>query len=261
MQIEIKALVCEYPIFKGLFRRRVGSVVAVDSVSLKIPEGKVVALVGESGSGKSSLARALVGLIKPTSGEILVSGRRMASFSKEELSRYRKSVQMVFQDPSASLNPRKTAFQSVGEVLLYSGAFSPGRAYIEEVLSLFERVGLSRALAGRYPHELSGGQQQRVSIARAIAPHPKLLILDEAVSALDISVRAQILNLLEDLKEDLGLSYLFITHDLSVVRHSADFVYIMQKGKIVEEGETEEIFESPRERYTKELLEAIPAIF
>lgn len=252
MNVKINHLTCKYPLFRGVFRRCVGYHVAVDDVSLEIPEKKVVALVGESGSGKSTLARALVGILAPSSGEILLDGAPPDAA-------LRKKIQIVFQDPYASLNPRKTIFQSVGEVLLYRGLFERGEAFEKAVFTLFDRVGLQNRLAYRYPHELSGGQQQRVSIGRAIASSPELLVLDEAVSALDVSVRAQILNLLEDLKEELGLSYLFITHDLSVVHHSADYVYILKEGRLVEEGTTEKIFERPTASYTKQLLEAIPA--
>jgi ABC-type oligopeptide transport system ATPase subunit len=214
--------------------------------------------VGESGSGKSTAARTAIRLVEPTAGEIHFLGKDLMSLTKEQLRTERPKVQMVFQDPYASLNPRQTIGESIGEGLSYHGLVknkSEERERVAEVLSL---IGLSTMVMDRYPHQFSGGQQQRICIGRAIAMNPRLIVCDEAVSALDVSVQAQILNLLADLKEKLGLSYLFISHDLSVIRHICDYVLVMHKGKVVESAPVEELFENPQEEYTKALLSAIP---
>ncbi len=251
-------LVVRFPIYKGVFRHVAGYVDAVDQISFEIQEGEVLGLVGESGSGKSTTARAVIRLIEPTSGGVQFLGEDFLKLNASQLKKQRKNAQFVFQDPYSSLNPRKNIGEAVAEVLDHFDMVETLDERYEKTASLLRDVGLSEKQMGRYPHELSGGQQQRVAIARALAPEPKLIICDEAVSALDISVRAQILNLLMDLKEEHGLSYLFITHDLSVVRHIADRILIMQKGHLVEEGVTEALFADPQTEYTKKLMEAVP---
>ncbi|MCC5831495.1 MAG: ABC transporter ATP-binding protein [Chlamydiales bacterium] len=247
-----------FPVRRGIFRRRIGEVKAVDGVSFSIDEGEVVGLVGESGSGKSTLGRAVIRLIEPTYGEIEFLGEDFRAASPLELRRLRSKVQMVFQDPLASLNPRKTVLDNVGEPLLFHKRVASRQEQVEEVKKILGKIGISPSTLDHYPHQFSGGQQQRLSIGRAIGLHPKLVICDEAVSALDLSVQAQILNLLQDLKEKLNLSYLFISHDLSVVRHFCDRILVMYRGKVIEEGSTEEIFEQPKEPYTKLLLASAP---
>ncbi len=258
--LEVRGLKKFFPIQAGILRRQVGEIKAVDDVSFTIEKGTVLGLVGESGSGKSTAARAAIRLTEPTAGKIQFEGIDFLSLSKEALSKIRKEIQMVFQDPYASLNPRKTILESIGEGLRYHGLVKTPSEQMERVVEVLQQVGLPTDMLMRYPHELSGGQQQRVCIGRAIALKPKLVVLDEAVSALDVSVRAQILNLLLDLKEKLGLSYLFISHDLAVIRHVSQHVIVMTKGKVVESGRTEEIFRHPQNAYTKSLLEAIPKI-
>lgn len=239
-------------------RKQTSEVVAVDGVSLSVGSGEVVGLVGESGCGKSTLARCAIRLIEPTSGEIHFDGDNLLGMSARQLKEVRPKVQMVFQDPLASLNPRKTIRQAIGEGLLYHQIAKAGTEVEDAVVAVLEQVGLTADALNRYPHEFSGGQQQRICIGRAIALKPKLLVLDEAVSALDVSVQAQVLNLLIDLKRQLELSYLFISHDLSVIRHTCDRVVVLHFGQVVEEGPTEKLFKTPRHPYTKQLLGAIP---
>ena len=258
--LEAKNLKVHFPIRAGLLRRQIGAVKAVDGIDFSINEGEVVALVGESGSGKSTAARAVTRLIEPTGGEVTFRGEDLLQFDKKRLQQYRKQVQFVFQDPYTSLNPRKTIETAIGEALLYHKLVKDQDECLERVIEVMQQVGLRKEMLQRYPHELSGGQQQRVCIGRAIALKPRLIICDEAVSALDISVQAQILNLLHDLKEQMGLSYLFITHDLSVVKYFADRILVMTEGLIVERGSSQEIFASPKNSYTQKLLSAIPVI-
>jgi ABC-type oligopeptide transport system ATPase subunit len=259
MLLKVRNLKKYFPITRGLFRRKVGVIKAVDDVNFEIDAGEVLGLVGESGSGKSTAARAAIRLIEPTEGEITFLGQNVMSMPQKILRKQlRREIQIVFQDPFASLNPRKSIAESLGEGLIYHELVHNSTEmedYLEEIL---KKIGLRTDVLGRYPHELSGGQQQRICIGRAIAMKPRLLICDEAVSALDVSVRAQILNLLMDLKEELGLSYLFISHDLSVVRYISKKMIVMNHGKIVEEGNTESIFLNPQQEYTKTLLSAIP---
>lgn len=259
MLLRVRHLKKYFPITKGLLRTNVGYIKAVDDISFDIAESEVLGLVGESGSGKSTAARAAIRLIEPTSGEITFQGQDVMAMSLNTIrKKLRREIQIVFQDPYASLNPRKSIAESLGEGLIYHGLVKTSEemeVYLEEIL---RKIGLRNDVLGRYPHELSGGQQQRICIGRAIAMRPKLIICDEAVSALDISVRAQILNLLLDLKEEFGLSYLFISHDLSVVRYMSKRMIVMYRGKIVEEGDTESIFNDPQQAYTKALLAAIP---
>ncbi len=256
--LEVRNLKKYFPIYAGIFRHKVGDIKAVDGIDFKIMPGQVLGVVGESGSGKSTAARAAIRLTEPTAGEIYFQGKAFHNAAIETLREARRNMQMVFQDPYASLNPRKTVAESIGEGLLYHGIVKNRKERDDAVVEVLKQVGLSASALQCYPHEFSGGQQQRICIGRAIAIKPKLVICDESVSALDVSIQAQILNLLIELKEELGLSYLFISHDLSVVRHICDTVIVMYQGKIVEEGDVEAIFRNPQEAYTKELLASIP---
>jgi len=244
--------------FRGRSRRD-GSVLAVDDVSLGLRAGETVGLVGESGSGKSTLGRLLVGLDHPTGGEVRFEGRPLGSLDRAENRRFRRTVQIVFQDPYASLNPRLTVGAAIREVLTVH-AIVPPSATRTRTGELLERVGLDSADARRYPHEFSGGQRQRIGIARALAVEPRILVADEPVSALDVSVQAKIIVLLRQLQRDLGLGYLFVSHDLAVVRAIATEVAIMQRGRIVERGPTSQVYDDPRHPYTKSLLSAIPRL-
>ncbi len=259
--LEVKNLKKYFPVVKGIFRRKVGEIRAVDDISFLINEGEIVGLVGESGSGKSTAGRTAIRLLEPTEGEIHFLGKNFLSLSHKELRNSRQKIQMVFQDPLSSLNPRKTVLDNIGEALLYHHLVQNRAEQIEITASILKKIGLSPDVLGHYPHQFSGGQQQRISIGRAIAMHPKLIICDEAVSALDLSVQAQILNLLYDLKQSLKLSYLFISHDLSVVRSMCTRILVMYQGKIIESGPSEEVFEDPKHPYTRLLLSSIPQPF
>ena len=238
-----------------LFSTRRGTLKAVDGVSFTLDEGRTLGLVGESGCGKSTTARLILRLLEPTAGSVRYRGRELTTLPPGEMRRVRRELGIVFQDPYASLNPRMTLRNIVGEGLR---VWEPRADIAGRVAGLLERVGLDPAFARRYPHELSGGQRQRVAIARALAPGPSLLICDEPVSALDVSVQAQILNLLADLQRDLGLTILFISHDLAVVRHVCDRVAVMHLGRIVEIGTRSEVYGAPRHPYTRALLSAVP---
>ncbi|WP_100448283.1 ABC transporter ATP-binding protein [Glycomyces xiaoerkulensis] len=250
-------LVKEFPVrSKGIVRRRIGSIQAVSGVTLQIGAHETVALVGESGCGKSTTARLMMNLIEPTSGEVLYDGRDLTKLSRKQMRPMRRDIQLVFQDPMASLDPRMPVFEIIAEPLRVHGLFKrDGR---ERVNALIETVGLNPEHRNRYPHEFSGGQRQRIGVARALALEPRVLMLDEPVSALDVSIQAGVINLLEDLQDELGLSYLFVSHDLSVVRHIADRVAVMYLGKIVEEGTTDDLFAGPAHPYTQALMSAIP---
>ena len=253
----VEGLVKHFPVKKGVFSRTAGAVRAVDGVSFAIPRGKTLSLVGESGSGKTTAGRSILRLSEPTAGRVVFNGLELQELSHNELRAARKSMQLIFQDPFGSLNPRMTVYSMLAEALAAHNIV-PRDQRRERVNHLLDLVGLSPEAANRYPHEFSGGQRQRIGIARALAVEPELIVADEPVSALDVSIQAQILNLLEDLQQRLGLTYLFIGHDLSVVRHISDLVAVMYLGKIVEVGPVESVFERPIHPYTEALLSAVP---
>ena len=256
--LEVTDLVKHFPVKRGLlFDREVDRVRAVDGVSFGVGRGETLGLVGESGSGKSTACRATLQLIRPTSGSVRFEGREIVGLSRRALRPLRREMQMIFQDPYASLNPRKRVGQIVGSPLRLQGA-ARGAELRRRVGELLERVGLAAEHHDRFPHEFSGGQRQRIGIARALALEPKLIVADEPVSALDVSIQAQIVNLLADLQDELGLAYVFVAHDIGVVRHVSDRIAVMYEGKIVEQGPAEEVCERPRHPYTQKLLAAVP---
>lgn len=256
--LEVRGLKKYFSVTEGLFRKEIAQIKAVNGIDMSIDSGEVVAIVGESGCGKSTAGRAAIRLIEPTSGEIYFEGTNLLSVPKDKMKAYRKKLQIVFQDPYASLNPRRTVGEALSEPLLFHEiAATVGEAY-DRAREALKLVGLHSDALSKYPHQFSGGQQQRICIGRAIVLEPKLIVCDEAVSALDVSVQAQILNLLMELKETLNLSYLFISHDLSIVRHIADRVIVLYLGKVMEAAPVNELFESPKHPYTQALLSAIP---
>jgi oligopeptide/dipeptide ABC transporter ATP-binding protein len=255
--LNVKNLKKHFPLKKGFLAGHQGSVRAVDGISFSIGEGSSFGLVGESGSGKTTVARVILCLVEPTGGEIFWDGKDICKFSNSEIKEMRRNMQMIFQDPHSSFNPRKTVFKCVSEPLVIHEGLG-GKNLRGRVEELLEIVGLKREHMFRYPHELSGGQKQRVGIARALSLHPKLLILDEPTSALDVSVQAQMLNFLESLQKKMNLTYLFISHNLAVIRYVCDRVAVMYLGKIIEMGKTESIFSSPKHPYTKALVSAVP---
>ena len=255
--LTVRGLKASYPIRGGVMGRMVGHVRAVEDVSFTISAGETFGLVGESGSGKTTAGLAILQLVEPTGGSVTFRGEELTRIRGEALRQLRRRIQIIFQDPYASLNPKMRVGESVGEPLLVHGV-ATGAALSTKVGELLETVGLRRDHASRYPHEFSGGQRQRLVIARAIALRPELIVCDEPVSALDVSVQSQILNLLNDLQQELGLAYLFISHDLSVVKNVCDRVAVMYLGRVVELADTDELFARPRHPYTEALMSAIP---
>ena len=255
--LEVKDLYKYFPIHAGLLSRHVGDVKAVDGVDFAIAPGETLGLVGESGSGKTTIGRVLLRLLPATKGEVWFGGRNILNCTRTELRRLRKEMQIIFQDPFASLNPRMTVSEIVGEPLRIH-RLARGKQVQDRVQELLRLVGLQPYHANRYPHEFSGGQRQRIGIARALAVNPKFIVCDEPVSALDVSIQAQVINLLEDLQSQLGLTYLFIAHDLSVVRHISTRVAVMYVGKIMELGNRDDLYEHPLHPYTQALLSAVP---
>lgn len=255
--LEVNNLTKHFPIKEGVWGREVAFVHAVDDVSFKVKKGSTTSLVGESGCGKTTTARTILKLIQPTGGEAVFNGKDIFSLPQKELRAARKNMQIIFQDPYESLNPRMTVEDIVAEGLIIHQKLK-GDERREKVAELLDMVGLSRSQMGRYPHEFSGGQRQRIGIARALATDPEFIVCDEAVSALDVSIQAQIINLLIDLQNRLGLTYLFIAHDLSVVKHISDRIIVMYLGEIMEDASCNELFENPLHPYTQALLSAIP---
>jgi ABC-type oligopeptide transport system ATPase subunit len=258
--LRVDSLKVHFPIHSGLLRKQTSVVKAVDTIGFTITEGKTLGLVGESGSGKSTLSRALLKLIPATSGEVFFAGKEILGLSESKFRPLRKEMQMVFQDPYGSLNPRMTIGDAIGEPLSIHFPALNRSERAEAVATLLVKVGLPTEAMHRYPHEFSGGQRQRIGIARALAVQPRFLICDEPVSALDVSVQAQILNLLKDLQDEFHLTYLFIAHDLAVVRHMSDDIIVMHHGKIVERGPADQLCEAPQHDYTRKLLASVPAL-
>ncbi|MFP4437072.1 MAG: ABC transporter ATP-binding protein [Chloroflexaceae bacterium] len=257
--IDVRNLKMHFPVTQGIiFRRKIGAIRAVDGVSFAIRRGETLGLVGESGCGKSTTGRAILQLHRPTSGEVRFAGHDLTTLRGEELRKMRRNVQIIFQDPYASLNPRMTVGDIIGEPIRVHRLRQGQRAVNDRVHELLEVVGLNPYFANRYPHEFSGGQRQRIGIARALAVEPSFVVCDEPVSALDVSIQAQIVNLLQELQARLGLTYLFIAHDLSVVKHISNRVAVMYLGKVVELAEGEKLYSMPRHPYTQALLSAVP---
>ncbi|HEX2915535.1 MAG TPA: dipeptide ABC transporter ATP-binding protein [Chloroflexia bacterium] len=256
--MEINDLQMHFPITEGIiFQHKVGAVKAVDGLNFTIKKGETLGMVGESGCGKSTTGRAILQLYRPTGGQVIYKGQDLTKLSGEEMRKMRRKIQIIFQDPYASLNPRMTVGNIIGEPLEVHG-LAKGKAKQDRVRELLRTVGLNPNYINRYPHEFSGGQRQRIGIARALAVEPEFIVADEPVSALDVSIQAQVVNLLEDLQDKFGLTYLFIAHDLSVVRHISDRIAVMYLGKMVELADRNDLYEKPMHPYTKALLSAIP---
>ena len=255
--LEVKNLKKYFPIRKGLLGNKISYVKSVDNVSFSINKGETLGLVGESGCGKTTTGRTVLKLYEPTSGEIIYNGIDIAPFKPSQIKEYRKKMQMIFQDPYASLNPRMTVGDIIGEPIDIHNLYT-GNDRKDRIKYLLDRVGLNSEHANRYPHEFSGGQRQRIGIARSLAAQPEFIVCDEPISALDVSIQAQVVNMLEDLQEEMGLTYLFIAHDLSMVKHISDRVGVMYLGNMVEIAESNELYEKPLHPYTQALLSAIP---
>lgn len=260
--LELQNLTRHFTKREGLLGNRVSTVKAVENVNLVIEKGEILGLVGESGCGKSTLSRLIMQLLAPTEGSVVLEGERLASLAPDAIRRRRRDFQMIFQDPYASLNPRMTIYSTLAEAIQTRhpelGGNSSGME--DSIAALMKRVGLDPRYIRKYPHEFSGGQRQRIAIARALGPEPKLILADEPVSALDVSIQSQILNLLRQLRDELGLTMIFISHDLSVVRYISDRIAVMDEGKIVEVSEADSVFDDPQSDTTKTLLQAIPKI-
>lgn len=255
-----RKVVIETKQLKKYFPTKEGNLHAVDNVNVKIYEGQTLGVVGESGCGKSTLGRTILNLLPATSGEVLFNGENIVGCSSRKFRELRKSLQIIFQDPYASLNPRMTVSEIISEPIIYNKIAKDENEAYRKTLELMDKVGIAKRLTHSYPHELDGGRRQRIGIARALALNPQFIVCDEPVSALDVSIQAQVLNLLQDLQKDLDLTYMFITHDLSVVRYISDQIAVMYLGQVVEYGNSEEIFNNPLHPYTKALLSAIPSI-
>ena len=257
--VEVNNLKMHFPVTSGLlFQREVAQVKAVDDISFSIQKGETLGLVGESGCGKTTAGRCILQLYKPTAGEVIFEGTDLTKLGARQMRQMRRQMQIIFQDPFSSLNPRMTAGDIIGEPLVVHDLVKNGEQKREKVRELLENVGLHPYMADRFPHEFSGGQRQRIGVARALSVDPKLIVCDEPVSALDVSIQAQVINLLEDLQKQYDLTFLFIAHDLSVVRHISDRVAVMYLGKIVEIADRNEIYQNPLHPYTKALLSAVP---
>ncbi|MGM0571016.1 ABC transporter ATP-binding protein [Marinobacter sp.] len=257
--LEVENLKIHFPLYGGLLGHKVtGTVKAVDGVSFQVRRGETLGVVGESGCGKSTTGLGVLRMVEPTEGRVILDGTDLTVLDQKALRKYRRKVQMVYQDPFGALDPRMRVMDIIGEPLLIHRLHQDKQAYKERVHGLLERVGLNPNMADRYPHQFSGGQRQRIGIARALAAEPDLIICDEPVSALDVSIQAQVINLLEDLQDEFGLTYLFIAHDLAVVKHICDRIMVMYLGHVVEETSRDELYDNPRHPYTRALLSAIP---